>query len=122
MGHENATIVVAEYDEKLLLPLLMEANKFLMLNRVETTSNLHSKSDSKGLFHTTSTIVDTYKDIVSRELVGFWWVPIDVKGCKCVLSWWRKKEHKFLTIVLLMCHILSIAKLKQNVFFPLLES
>ncbi len=33
MGHENATIVVVEYDEKLLLPLLMEANKFLMSNR-----------------------------------------------------------------------------------------
>ncbi len=107
MGHENAIIVVVKYDEKLLLPLLMETNKFLMFNWVETTSNLHSKGDYEGLFHT-STIADTYKDIVSRELIGFWWVPVDVEGCKCVLSWWCKEEHKFLIIALLMCHIIGI--------------
>jgi hypothetical protein len=38
---ENSIVVVAEYDEKLLLPLLMEANKLLMLDRVEDVSNLH---------------------------------------------------------------------------------
>jgi hypothetical protein len=75
MGHENASLVVANYDEKLLLPLLMEENKFLMLNMVETTSNLHSKGDSEGLFHT-PTIVNRYKDNESRELVRFWWVLI----------------------------------------------
>jgi len=113
--------VVVEYDEKLLLPLLMEANKFLMSNRVETTSNLHSKGDFEGLFHTTSTIANTYKDIVSRELVGFQWVPIDVKGCKCVLFWWHKEEHNFLTIALLMCHILGIlvSQIETKCIFPI---
>ncbi len=94
MGHENATLMVAKYDEKLLLSLLMEANKFLMLNKVETTSNIHSKGDSEGLFHT-STIADAYKDIVSKELIGFWWVPINVEGCKCVLYWWCKESTSF---------------------------
>jgi len=32
---ENAAIVVVQYDEKLLLPLLMEVNKLLMLTNVE---------------------------------------------------------------------------------------
>jgi hypothetical protein len=40
-SHENAIEVVAEYDEKLLLPLLMEANKLLMLDKVEEVFNLH---------------------------------------------------------------------------------
>jgi hypothetical protein len=31
LGHENVFVVVAEYDEKLLLFILMEANKLLML-------------------------------------------------------------------------------------------
>jgi hypothetical protein len=69
LGHENATAMVVEYDKKLLLPLLMMANKLLMLDKVEEACNLHSQVDSKGLFHTT--ITNTYMDIVSRELVGF---------------------------------------------------
>jgi hypothetical protein len=32
---ENAAIVVVQYDEKLLLPLLMEVNKLLMLTNVK---------------------------------------------------------------------------------------
>jgi hypothetical protein len=44
--------------------------------------------DSKGLFHTTTAIVDTYIDIVSREFVGIGHFPIDVKSCKWVLFWW----------------------------------
>jgi hypothetical protein len=32
---ENVAIVVVQYDEKLLLPLLMEVNKLLMLTNVE---------------------------------------------------------------------------------------
>ncbi len=51
----------------------MEVNKLLlMLNEVKTTSYLHLESDFQGLFHTITTITtDTYKDIVSNELVGF---------------------------------------------------
>jgi len=38
---ENAIAMVVEYDEKLLLPLLMEANKLVMLDNVEEASNIH---------------------------------------------------------------------------------
>jgi hypothetical protein len=72
LGHENAIAMVVEYDEKLLLPLLMVTNKLLMLDRVEEACNLHSQVDFEGLFHTTTTITtNTYMNIVSRELVRF---------------------------------------------------
>jgi hypothetical protein len=41
LSRENAIAVVVEYDENLLLPLIMEANKLLMPNRVEEVYNLH---------------------------------------------------------------------------------
>ncbi len=90
LGHENTSIIVAKYDENLLLPLLMEANKLLVLDRVEKKIDLHSQVDFEGLFHTTTTTttLDTYMDIISKELVGFERFPIDAKSCKCVLSWW----------------------------------
>jgi hypothetical protein len=71
LGHQNVAIVVAKYDEKILLQLLMELNKLLMFEKVKTTFNFHLENDSKGLIHTTSTTIDTLKDIVSRELVEF---------------------------------------------------
>lgn len=70
MVHQNATFVVIEYDEKLLMPLLLEANKFLMHDKVEATSDLHSEGDYEGLIHITSTTIDTYKDNVK----GSCWV------------------------------------------------
>jgi hypothetical protein len=60
-----------KYDEKLFLPLLMEASKFLMFNMANATFDLHSQVYSTSLFHTTTTTINTYGDIVSRELVGF---------------------------------------------------
>jgi hypothetical protein len=107
LGHENVIIVVVEFDENLLFPLLIEANKLLMFDKVEKAFDLHSKMDFEGLFHsTTHTHTHTYMDIVSRELIGFQWFPIDAKSCKCVVSWWWKEEHKFLTIALLLRNIL----------------
>jgi hypothetical protein len=60
-----------EYDEKILLLLLMEVKKLLIFNKVETTFDFHSQADSKVLFQTIMTIANTCKDIVSKELVGF---------------------------------------------------
>ncbi len=57
-----------------------------MLNKVEEASNLHLQVDFKGLFHITATLVDTYMDIMLRELILFQHFPIDVESCKWVLS------------------------------------
>jgi hypothetical protein len=53
LGHENALIVAIEYDEKLLLFIIMEANKLLMPNKIEKAFDLHSQVDFEGLFHIT---------------------------------------------------------------------
>lgn len=108
MGHENVAFVIVEYDEKLLILLLMEIIKFLMFGKVEVIFDFHSEVNFEGILHITSSIVETYKDIVSKELVGFQQFPLDGKGYKCALSWWHKEEHKFLTISLLARHIISI--------------
>jgi hypothetical protein len=71
LGQENVIIMVTKYDEKLLLPLLMEVNKLLMPNQVEDASNLHSQVDFEGLLHTITTTINTYMDIVSMELIRF---------------------------------------------------
>jgi len=70
LGHKNVVIVVAKYDEKILLQLLKEVNK-LMFQSAKRTFNFHLEGDSKGLFHTTSTTTYTFKDIVPRDLVEF---------------------------------------------------
>ncbi len=65
LGRENITIIIVKYDENLLLPLLMEANKLLLLDTVEKKFDLHSQVDVEGLFHTTTTTtLDTYMDII----------------------------------------------------------
>jgi hypothetical protein len=35
LGHENVVVVVIKYDKKISLPLLMEANKLLMFDRLK---------------------------------------------------------------------------------------
>jgi hypothetical protein len=42
-----------------------------VFERAKKTFNFHLEGDFKGVFHTTSTTIDTFKDIVSRELVEF---------------------------------------------------
>jgi len=40
LGRENATIIVAEYNQQLLLPLLTKTTKLLMPTNVEEIENL----------------------------------------------------------------------------------
>lgn len=51
----------------------METNKLLlMFNEAKTTPHLYLESDFEGPFHTiTTTTTDTYRDIVSKELIEF---------------------------------------------------
>jgi hypothetical protein len=61
LGLENATIVVVEYDEK-LLHLLMEVNK-LMLTNVEEIEEcqFQVQVNVEDLFHTMTTNANIYK-------------------------------------------------------------
>jgi hypothetical protein len=43
----------------------------MFINKAKTTSGLHLEDDSEGLFHSIATITNRYKDVVSREHIGF---------------------------------------------------
>ncbi len=64
LGHEVIATLVANYDEQLLLPLLLEAYKSLLPNRKDCLDEYASLVDFHDLFEQTNTIVDTHKDIV----------------------------------------------------------
>jgi hypothetical protein len=99
LGHENVIILVTKYDENLLLPLLMEANKLLMFNRANMAFDLHSQVDYEGFFHIKTTI-NTYMDILSWELLDFDNQIFLVQKLQiCIILMVQKKKHKFPTIV-----------------------
>jgi hypothetical protein len=79
-----------------------------MFDIVEKTYNPHPQVDFEGLYHTIRTTVDTCMDTMSRELVKFQEISINVNSYKCTFSWWHKEEQKFLAITLLVRHIFNI--------------
>ncbi len=91
LGQENVVALVIEYDDELFLTLLIEAAKLLML---------FNGAKFENLFFTTTTNVNTYKDLVLRKLVGYHQYFADVDNYKCALSWWHKEQNKFPTIAL----------------------
>jgi hypothetical protein len=52
LGWENVVILVAEYNEKLFLPSLLEVAKLLMLIRGEKIENLTSQVNFEDVFLT----------------------------------------------------------------------
>jgi hypothetical protein len=107
LGCQNVDVIVATYDKQFMLPLLIETTKLLMLTMLKKlkTCNFEGIED---LFQTISTNVDTYKDLMSRKLIGFRWYLINVENCKCYLSWSCKEQNKFSTLVILAIHIFGI--------------
>jgi len=51
--------------------LLIEANKLLMPTNIEEIEDLQSQNIAKNLFYPITIIIDIYRDLVSRELIGF---------------------------------------------------
>jgi hypothetical protein len=49
----------------------MERNKLLMFDKGEEAFNFHSQVDFECLLHTIATTINTYMNIMSRELLGF---------------------------------------------------
>ncbi len=75
--------------------LLIEANKLLLLVSIEEIEDLQSQNNAKDLFYPTTIIVNIYRDLVSRELVGFHRCLVDVKITKSLYFDNTKKKNKF---------------------------
>ncbi len=61
----------------------------------EKVEKLKSQGNVEDIFQTISTNVNTYKNLVSRKLIGFHQYPVDVENWKCPLSWWCDKQTSF---------------------------
>jgi hypothetical protein len=81
LGCENVVV----YDEELLLPLLIEVAKLLMHASIEKVEDLQSQVHAKNMFHII-TSVDIYRDLESREPIGFYQYHIDIENFKYALS------------------------------------
>jgi hypothetical protein len=89
VGHENALTLVVEYDEKVLLFIIMEANKLLCVTGLKRLLIfIHKWTLNLISLHITSTTTNTYMDIISRGFAQFWRFLINANSLKCVLSWW----------------------------------
>jgi hypothetical protein len=115
LGQENVVALVVEYDDELLLPLVTEVAKLLMLSSGAKFENLVTQVNSKNLVFTTTMNVDFYRDLVSRELIGYCQYVVDVGNCKCALSWWRKEKNMFPIIALVTQHIFGILANQINI-------
>ncbi len=82
MGSKNVIIMIVKYNEYLLLHLPMKVNKLLMFDNNEEVENVQSQVHSKDLFYSTMTSANTYRDLMSKELVQFCWHFVDAKICK----------------------------------------
>ncbi len=108
LGQENVVALVAEYDDEIILRLLIKVRKLLVLSNGAKFENLVTQVNSKNLVFTTIMNVNTYRDLVSRKLIGYHQYFVDADNYKCALSWWRKQKNKFPTIALVAQHIFDI--------------
>jgi hypothetical protein len=58
-----------------------------MLASIEEIEDLQSQNNVEDLFYPTTIIANIYRDLVSRELVGFHQYIINVESYKNTLSW-----------------------------------
>jgi hypothetical protein len=68
VGSDNVVALVVEYDQKLLLPLLIEFYKLSMEVIVKELDAFGSRTRNEHFFCTTDITEDILKDLVGREL------------------------------------------------------
>jgi hypothetical protein len=71
LGQENVVVLVVDYDDELLLPLLTEIAKLLIPSNGANFKNLATQVNFENLVFTTTMKADTYRDLVSRKLIGY---------------------------------------------------
>jgi hypothetical protein len=92
MGRDNVVALVVEYDQKLLLPLLIEVYKLSMVVIDKELDAFGSRTGSEDFFCTIDIIADTLSNLVGRELYICCQYPIDGNSCNYTLRWWQNKS------------------------------
>jgi hypothetical protein len=80
----------------------MEVYKLSMLTIVDKPNAFGLNIGNKDLFHTIDTIANNLRHLVGRKLYTYYWYHVDGDNSKCALTRWCTKEHRFLTITILM--------------------
>jgi hypothetical protein len=117
VGHDNVVTLVVEYDNELLLRLLMEVCKPSMPsipNQILDVFSLDIGNDFIFL-HLIDTTIDSLKELDDKMLHIYHWYPIDGDNCKCAFTWWHMEEHMFPTIVILVRQNLGIPTFRNEI-------
>jgi len=59
---------------------------------------------------------DTYRDLVSRKVIGYRQYLVDANNCKYALSWWRKEQNKFPIIIVVAPHVIGILASQIDIY------
>jgi hypothetical protein len=89
VGCNNVVALIVEYDQKLLLPSLIEVYKLSMVVIAKELDAFGSWTNNGDFFCAIDITGDTLRDLVSRELYICCQYPIDGDSCNCTLRWWH---------------------------------
>ena len=107
VGREKAMHVVAEYDQLVLVPLLVKVSRLLnpsFENNLAPT--LETKTDS--LFGHTSSIEEASEGMLKLELILFWKLFVPTNKDIAPLAWCRDNAPRFPHVSFLARQILAI--------------
>jgi hypothetical protein len=65
---ENVVVILVEYDEKLMLPLLIKTTKLLMPISVEEDEDMQSQDNAENIFHITSTNGNNHMGFIAKRV------------------------------------------------------
>ncbi len=85
--HENATNMVAKYDQK-LLHLLLEAYKLLMFIEVQEFQNFGVIVDSQICSKPLTQLYTIFKKSLRKSSINFAFIPCMQKTTNVFLTWW----------------------------------
>nr|XP_024359895.1 uncharacterized protein LOC112274515 isoform X1 [Physcomitrium patens] len=112
VGRDMALAVVAEVDNRALLPCLVTVFKQLNPSSVENVSALSPTSkdffDENSLFGSSASHDEAIVGHLKAELSLFRRLRIDSKECENPLAWWKDREVQFPNVGFLARQILGI--------------
>ncbi len=85
VGCDNVIVLVVEYDQELLLLLLMEVYKLSMPIITKEFDAFGSRTKNEDFFCTIYTTANILRDLVSRELYTYYWYHVD--GDSSIVPW-----------------------------------
>jgi len=114
VGKEQGVVLVEEYDNKSLYPMLVKCHEHLhplvRSNFFFVDQDIFYHDYNLDIFELITSINEPVKEHVKKELLILKRYQLDVKDIKCLLHCWQKHEAMFLIVGFLVRHILKIVE------------